>query len=122
MNKSRFILFFLTLLFKNPKLFLIALLLGGLSYSYEVFFARDTMVFQGVPRSIESSLGTYTRIFRNHAYMVGYSDLKGNPLWVVYALTPPSNTTFHKRPDSFNSDWRNFGLIASSDYTNSRYD
>lgn len=123
MNRSHFIASLLSFLIKNPKAFLLALLLGGLSYSYEVFIARDTMVFQGVPKAIGSSLDTYTRIFRNRAYMVGYSDLKGNPLWVVYKLTPPSETTHHlKRPDSFNADWRTMGLVTSSDYTHSGYD
>ncbi len=123
MNRSHFIASLLSFLIKNPKAFLLALLLGGLSYSYEVFIARDTMVFQGVPKAIGSSFDTYTRIFRNRAYMVGYSDLKGNPLWVVYKLTPPSETTHHlKRPDSFNADWRTMGLVTSSDYTHSDYD
>ncbi|ATB68648.1 putative nuclease [Sulfurospirillum diekertiae] len=123
MNRSHFIASFLSFLIKNPKAFLLAFLLGGLSYSYEFFIARDTMVFQGIPKAIENSLHTYTRIFRNRAYMVGYSDLKGNPLWVVYKLTPPSqNVSPLKRPDSFNADWRNMGFITSSDYTNSGYD
>ncbi|ARU47702.1 Nuclease [Sulfurospirillum diekertiae] len=123
MNRSHFIASIISFLIKNPKAFLLALLLGGLSYSYEFFIARDTMVFQGVPKAIESSLETYTRIFRNRAYMVGYSDLRGNPLWVVYKLTPPfQNVSPLKRPDSFNADWRNMGLITSSDYVNSGYD
>lgn len=123
MKKLHFSVSLLTLLFKNPKLFLVALLLGGLSYSYECFIARDTMSFAGIPTARESSMQTSTRIFRNHAYMVGYSDLKGNPLWVVYKLTTSDENAHHlKRPDSFSSDWRNFGLITSSDYTNSGYD
>lgn len=123
MNRSRFISSLLSFLIQNPKAFLVALLLGGLSYSYEFFIARDTMAFQGVPKSIESSLATYTRIFRNRAYMVGYSDLKGNPLWVVYKLTSPYPNAPHlKRPDSFSADWRTMGLITSSDYSNSGYD
>jgi len=113
----------LTFCFKNPKAFLIALLLGGLSYSYEVFIARDSMSFQGIPRAMQNTLQTYTRIFRNSAYMVGYSDLKGNPLWVVYKLTPADENAPHlKRPDGFYADWRNLGLINSNDYTNSGYD
>lgn len=106
-------------LFKHPKLFLIALLLGGLSYAYEVFYARDTMVFGGVPKSNEH----FTRIFRNQAYMVGYSDRKGNPLWVVYKLTSPyPNEPRLKRPENFSTDWRNFGFIDAKDYTHSGYD
>lgn len=122
-KKSHFSVFLLTLLFKNPKLFLVALLLGGLSYSYECFIARDTMSFAGIPTARGSFIQTSTRIFRNRAYMVGYSDLKGNPLWVVYKLTASDENAHHlNRPDSFSSDWRNFGFITSGDYTNSGYD
>lgn len=113
----------LTFCLKNPKAFLVAFLLGGLSYSYEVFIARDTMSFQGIPCAMQNTLQTYTRIFRNSAYIVGYSDLKGNPLWVVYQLTPAKENAPHlKRPDGFHADWRNVGLITSGDYTNSGYD
>jgi len=119
--KRSFVISALTFCLKYPKAFLVAFLLGGLSYSYEVFIARDTMSFQGIPTATQSA--SYTRIFRNHAYMVGYSDLKGNPLWVVYKLTPAKENTPHlKRPDGFHADWRNVGLITSSDYTNSDYD
>lgn len=106
-------------LIKNPKFFLIALLLGGLSYTYEVFYARDTMVFGGIPKSDQH----FTRIFRNQAYMVGYSDTKGNPLWVVYKLTAPQpNAPRLKRPENFSTDWRNFGFVDANDYTNSGFD
>lgn len=119
MNQKHFLTSLIALFIKNPKFFILALLTGGLFYAYELFYARNTMVFAGVPTSQEH----FTRIFRNQAYMVGYSDSKNNPLWVVYKLTPPSNQTTHlKRPDNFNSDWRSFGRITSEDYTHSGYD
>ena len=123
MNRSRFIVTAFTFFFKYPKALMLTLLLGGLVYSYEFFIARSAMVFQGIPKAYTQSMSTWTRIFRNEAYMVGYSDLKGNPLWVVYKLTPPNENAPHlKRPDGFSTDWRNLGLIASNHYTNSGYD
>lgn len=123
MKRSHFLVSTLTFFIKNPKALFIALLVGGLSYSYEFFIARDAMVFAGIPKATSFSTQTYTRIFRNSAYMVGYSDLKGNPLWVVYKLTSPSEDAQHlKRPERFSTDWRNLGLISSDDYTNSGYD
>lgn len=123
MNRSRFLVSMLIFFIKNPKALFIALLVGGLSFSYEFFIARNAMVFAGIPKATSLSTQTYTRIFRNSAYMVGYSDLKGNPLWVVYKLTNPSENAQHlKRPERFSSDWRNLGLISSDDYTNSGYD
>lgn len=123
MKKSHVILSILSLLIKNPKIFLIALFLSGITYSYEFFIARDAMVFKGIPKAMHHLMNTYTRIFRNNAYMVGYSDIRGNPLWVVYKLTAPNVTAKHlKRPEGFSSDWRNLGLITTSDYINSGYD
>lgn len=100
-----------------------ALLLGGLSYSYEFFYARDTMSFMGIPRALDDQKEHYTRIFRNEAYMVGYSDIRGNPLWVVYKLLPhSSDTKMLKRPERFERDWRNLWMVGEEDYTRSGYD
>lgn len=122
-NSLRLNIAFITFLIKNPKIFLLALLLGGLVYSYEFFVARDTMSYMGVPKATDSTIKHATRIFRNEAYMVGYSDIKGNPLWVVYQLKPtPKGAHSLKRPDSFSTDWRNLGLVTPQDYTNSGYD
>lgn len=88
---------------------------------YESLIARGAMVFQGIPK--ETRTASFTRIFRNNAYMVGYSDLRGNPLWVVYQLSQmPENAPSLKRPERFHTDWRNAGLISSEAYTNSGYD
>lgn len=123
MQKQRIVLFLIRFLIHNPRIFLIALLLGGLSYCYEVFIARAAMAFGGIPQSTQISLSTFTRIFRNDAYMVGYSDIKGNPLWVVYHLEASSDKGAHlKRPDNFTTDWRTFGLVTSEDYSHSGYD
>ena len=123
MQKQRIVLFLIRFLIHNPRIFLVALLLGGLSYSYEVFIARTAMAFGGIPQSTQMSLVTFTRIFRNDAYMVGYSDIRGNPLWVVYRLDTSCDKGAHlKRPDNFTTDWRTFGLVTSEDYSNSGYD
>lgn len=119
MHQKHLIASLIRLCVHNPKILLIALLLGGLLYSYEFFYARNSMSFAGIPVSKEH----FIRIFRNDAYMVGYSDSKNNPLWVVYKLTqPPANVPHLKRPDNFDSDWRHFWLITSDDYIRSGYD
>ena len=94
-----------------------------LLYSYEVFVARDKMVYGGIPQSTDSKMIHWTRILRNEAYMVGYSDIRGNPLWVAYKIIQPSPDVPHlKRPDNFSTDLRNLTFIKPSDYTNSGYD
>ncbi len=111
------------LFIRYPRLLIAAAALGGLLYAYEVIVARPAMVYMGVPSARDGGYATWTRIFRNEGYMTGYSDLRGNPLWVVYRLkTIPKNAPRHKRPGGFYADWRSITHISSSDYTRSGYD
>ena len=113
----------LSLLVCHPALLLGAAAVAGLLYAYEVIVARPAMIYMGIPKEGASVLGNRTRILRNEAYMTGYSDLLGNPLWVVYRLHPlPKAAPFFKRPKSFRIDWRNLTFITPSDYTQSGYD
>jgi len=85
---------------------------------YEIFIGRPNMVYMGVPNS-----SSFTRVFRNSSFMLGYSDYRGNPLWVTYKLTPiPKNSKKYKRPDKFESDWRAINRVNHNDYTHSGYD
>ena len=75
---------------KHPVLLLIILGLGLGGYGYEVKIARPALLYQGAPQSRDAkNIDTWFRILRNHGFILGYSDLRGNPLWVEYALTPP---------------------------------
>ena len=112
-----------SLIKKRPKVSIALLLMVLITYPYEVMYARPKMVYMGIPSSNSTNLNTFTRIFRNSNFMVGYSDYRGNPLWTTYQLSEiPSNSKRLKRPSSFNSDWRNITNIEHKDYTNSGYD
>ncbi len=92
-------------------------------YLYEIKIARPNATYMGVPEATSFSLNTFTRVFRNSHFMIGYSDYRGNPLWVSYVLTPiPKDAKRLKRPGSFYKDWRNITQIEHSDYTHSGYD
>lgn len=66
---------------------------------------------------------TWTRIFRNDGFMVGYSDVRGNPLWVIYQIKPvPDDAPAYERPRRFSADWRNLTRIAPDSYSHSGYD
>lgn len=68
-------------------------------------------------------LFSWTRVLRNDGFMLGWSDLRGNALWVTYRLTPlPANSRRLPRPERFSADWRAFGLINHDAYTRSGYD
>ncbi len=109
---------------KYPRLLWVALALWAGDYGYEVYIARPPLLYQGAPQAVSASnWHTWFRILRNHGFMVGYSDLRGNPLWVMYALTPvPPEAPRLKRPSRFDTDWRSLNRIGHDDYARSGYD
>lgn len=109
---------------RHPAALLVVILTGGGWYGYEVYYARPQMVYGGIPKAHDWKQPlTWTRIFRNKGFMVGYSDIRGNPLWVSYQLKPvPGDAPHYPRPQRFSADWRNLTRIAQEDYHNSGYD
>ena len=121
---SALILFIFKFMFKHPWTLLFLLLIPVGWYSYEVIIARPALSFYGIPQA-QSWLApsTWTRVLRSNAFMVGYSDIRGNPLWVTYKIkTIPKGTQRLKRPSSFKVDWRSFNEVKHADYTGSGYD
>lgn len=99
-------------------------LMGGAWYAFEVKIARPQMAWMGEPQPADwKNPFTFTRTLRNHGFMLGYSDLRGNPLWVTYALTtPPTDSERLKRPSRFTADWRSINRVSHEDYTGGGYD
>ncbi|MFZ2312258.1 MAG: DNA/RNA non-specific endonuclease [Methylobacter sp.] len=108
----------------HPLLLLIILAFGLGGYAYEVKIARPALLYQGAPQSIAAKkFETWFRILRNHGFILGYSDLRGNPLWVEYALTAPTeNTPPLKRPSHFETDVRSINRVSHDSYKQSGYD
>ena len=115
---------FFKLMYRNPLMMLFLLIVGGGGYAYEVQIARPAQVFKGVPVAEQwQHPFRWFRVFRNAHFMLGYSDVRGNPLWVTYQLNAvDKNATKHKRPSSFKSDWRSLNQVISADYKGSGYD
>lgn len=108
---------------RHPMLVLIIVGLGLGGYGYEVKIARPPLLYQGAPQARDAkNIDTWFRILRNHGFILGYSDLRGNPLWVEYALSPAENTPSLKRPHRFASDWRSINRIGHDSYQKSGYD
>jgi len=122
MNKQRllFKLFKILPLKTFGMLFLVAMAFGGGWYAYEVKVARPAMSYMGVPEG-ESDIKNLVHILRNRAFLVGYSEWLGNPLWVTYKIIPKQYHRIGKRP-SFQADWRSPFPVTPDDYTGSHYD
>lgn len=122
-NNIKILLAIFVFIKKYPKVIFLIFPILILFYLYETNIARPNASYMGVPQSTSFSLDTFTRVFRNSSFMIGYSDYRGNPLWVSYLLKPiPKDAKRLKRPSSFYKDWRNITQIEHSDYTHSGYD
>ena len=114
----------LKLVWKKPASLLIFLLIGCTWYGYQTFVGHPALSFKGLPQT-QSTLNanTWNRTLTNQAFLVGYSDKRGNPLWVSYALqTVPENAPHLKRPSRFTADWRAVNKVTHQDYDKSGYD
>ena len=107
---------------RHPVLLLIIGGLGFGGYGYEVKVARPALLYQGAPQARDGkNIDTWFRILRNHGFILGYSDLRGNPLWVEYALTDGAeNTPSLKRPGHFETDWRSINRVSHESYRQAR--
>jgi endonuclease G len=104
---------------KYGSLLLILALAGWYGFEH---IQRESYSYAGVPQEQALALNTFTRIFRNEGFMVGYSEWRENPLWVTYHLSPISKRTHLKRPSGFRVDERSLRRVSHQDYTGSGYD
>jgi endonuclease G, mitochondrial len=104
---------------KYPKASAVLVLIALILYSCQ----PDKDLYQGKPKTMSWSMNTWFRTFHNHGFLVGYSDIRGNPLWVEYALTPiDESIPSLPRPSYFQTDNRAFNRIKHDDYNKSGYD
>lgn len=122
-RRKSFLVLAIALLRRYPLLSLVVLALAAAGYAYEVVLARPAMAWYGLPQAQLWQPVTWTRVLRNDAFLVGWSDLRGNPLWVKYRLKPiPEQAQRLPRPQRFERDWRALNSIGHDDYTSSGYD
>jgi endonuclease G len=102
---------------------LLSLLVIIISVSGYIFQSRNNLLYEGEPKATSWSMNTWFRTLRNHGFIVGYSDIRGNPLWVEYALHPVDESVQSlPRPSKFTKDWRAINRIDHDSYTKSGYD
>jgi len=85
-------------------------------YVRTVLPGDKTHVYGGAP------VGGPLRVLPNTGYVVGYSDLLGNPLWAAYRVTDTDLKDSPPRPDQFAVDIRTVARIDPAVYNRSGYD
>lgn len=112
------------LMIKKPLLLLFFLSLGGGWYFYQRIKFDSSVSFKGLPQTQSiANLAGWNKTLPSQAFTVGYSDKRGNPLWVAYRLKPvPGNAPLLKRPSHFGTDKRAGNQVTHGDYDKSGYD
>ncbi|SEF71814.1 DNA/RNA non-specific endonuclease [Oceanospirillum linum] len=104
---------------------LVLALLGSTAWYFLEQNSRNSFIYGGMPERMESGWRHWYRVLRNDGFMVGYSDLRMNPLWATYwlqELTAEQKRQSYKRPGQFSEDWRTVWRVSHRDYTRSGYD
>ncbi|MFI3189732.1 endonuclease [Crenothrix sp. D3] len=106
-------------MFRRVALLSLLVLIVGVSG----FGCSDKLLYQGKPKAVGWGMNTWFHTLRNNGFIVGYSDIRGNPLWVEYALHPVDESVPSlPRPSRFTKDSRAFNHITHDSYTKSGYD
>ncbi|WP_089707477.1 DNA/RNA non-specific endonuclease [Vreelandella arcis] len=82
---------------------------------------QDAYTWQGVPTWEALSLTSFHRVLQNDGYLVGWSDVRVNPLWVSYQVAAVDDSRIGSRPD-FRPDWRTLWPVGTDSYSGSGYD
>lgn len=99
---------------------LFVLVASGLWYGQERQ-VRDQLVWMGVPEWQSPTLPSLHRVLRNEGFLVGWSDVRVNPLWVSYQLRAVEDPSAGPRP-GFRKDWRTLWPVGTDHYAGSGYD
>jgi endonuclease G len=83
--------------------------------------ADDVAIPGGLPKSRVLSPRTWARTLENEGFTIGYSELRRNPLWVVYRATAVKRHRTMPRPERFSTDTRTLAQVTSGDYSRSGY-
>ncbi|WP_245184775.1 DNA/RNA non-specific endonuclease [Halomonas salinarum] len=92
----------------------------GLWYSQEADY-RNSLSWEGVTTWESPTPLNLHRVLRNDGYLVGWSDLRVNPLWVSYWLNDTGTSQIGDRP-GFKRDWRTLWPVSADSYRGSGYD
>lgn len=106
-------------LFKAAPLIVIAALAVFIAWSVNERRLAEPLVWGGLPESRTAEL---VHVLRNPGFVVGYSELRRNPLWVAYRVRPVRKKARMPRPRGFRQDWRTAWWLRPGGFHEFGYD
>ncbi len=79
----------------------------------------EALVWGGLPKGSTREL---VHVLRNPGFVVGYSELRRNPLWVAYRVRPVREKRRLPRPRGFHQDWRTLWWLRPAGFREYGYD
>nr|WP_297460618.1 DNA/RNA non-specific endonuclease [uncultured Halomonas sp.] len=106
---------------RNLGISLLFVLVGSGLWYWQEQEVRDRLSWMGLPTWDEIGPLNVHRVLRNDGVLIGWSDIRVNPLWVSYRLHDVEGSRIGSRPD-FQQDWRTLWPIGPDSYAGSGYD
>ncbi len=104
---------------KTTPLLLIAVFAALVGWSANEKRLAEPLLWGGLPQSPATEL---THVLRNPGFVVGYSELRRNPLWVAYRVRPVREKRRMPRPRGFRQDWRTAWWLRPDGFREYGYD
>ena len=102
---------------------LIASLLIAAVWQVKETGERQAFVYAGVPRQMAwNKPEQWVHILRNPGFLVAYSEIRRNPLWVAYRAKEIRQKQSMPRPKHFSTDYRSLLRVSQDDYSRSGFD
>ncbi|WNL40062.1 DNA/RNA non-specific endonuclease [Halomonas sp. PAMB 3232] len=101
---------------------LLFVVVGGGLWEYQERHALQNVVWMGAPTWDELGFTNFHRVLRNDGFVVGWSDVRVNPLWVSYQVAAVADDTRIGSRPGFRPDWRTLWPIGTDSYSGSGYD
>lgn len=104
---------------KAAPLVVVAVFVAFVAWSINEQRLAASLVWGGLPKAPPAELA---HILRNPGFVVGYSELRRNPLWVAYRVRAVREKRRMPRPRGFKQDWRTLAWLRPTGFHQYGYD
>lgn len=104
---------------KSAPLLAAAALIAFIAWSANEQRLAAPLVWGGLPKAPPAELA---HVLRNPGFVVGYSELRRNPLWVAYRVRSVHQKRRMPRPRGFRQDWRTVAWLRPTAFQPYGYD
>lgn len=106
---------------RHATLWFLVLVLGMAGFAWFQARAAEGRIAGGAPEAVSYDPDHWLHVLNYPCHSLGYSEWRGNPLWVAYRIRPAEKRQGLGR-ERFETDPRTLRRVSFQDYTGSGYD